>query len=61
MGVCQKSDKRVTEGNVKGALEQELLENTKFSIMENYICKVYGNDCIGTGFFCSIIKKKFLF
>ena len=54
MGICQKSDKRVTEGNVKGALEQELLENTKFSIMENYICKVYGNDCIGTGFFCRI-------
>ena len=58
MGVCQKSDKRVTEGNVKGALEQELLENTKFSIMENYICKVYGNDCIGTGFFCRIKYNK---
>ena len=58
MGICQKSDKRVTEGNVKGALDQELLENTKFSIMENYICKVYGNDCIGTGFFCRIKYNK---
>ena len=51
MGICET---RVNEGYIPGSPRPELLEGTNLAHMENYICRIHGNNIIGTGFFCKL-------